>query len=983
MSGQIAIGNYIAQADNGATANLSVFQVAMPAPPDADTVDQAIRLLEHLPVDPPAEPGALPNHSRMPLAPNPLFTGRYDELHWLSAHLGTSAVQAPTVVLNGLAGVGKSQIASEYAHLYGRFYAGGVYWVSLANSAKVDSEIAACGGPAGMSLRPDFSTLAMEDQVSLVRAAWQSPLPRLVIFDNCEDESLLARWRPPSGGCRIIVTSRRSAWSPALRVTVRPVDVLDRADGCRLLAAYREPVSAEDEEALSAIADELGNLPLALHLAGSYLSRYHRVLTPAVYLRQLSDSPLIDHRSLTAAGISPTDHIQSIATTFAISVDGLASEPADDLATTCLVLGSYLAPGEPIPRSLLKALLDISSDADDDLDLEDALSRLADLGLAQLIVDGTPRLHRLVAAFVEFRLGSDEARDHVESTLWDFLSTRTFTLSSLSRAEYEPHLRVVAERAIPRGDLPAAGLANTLGLYASRRGDRETAIRYVEQALSMRENVFGVDSPETAKDLNDLGFAYLGGPTRTLGEPYLERARRLWDPLKDGPNLAATLDNLGQLYLASGRIEPAEDCFEQALAIREQELGEDSYPTSVTVQNLGAVARARGDNRKAAELFERSARIRDALGDRGDPNSTARAHQLSAMVRDELGDVPAAAAHWRRAAELSRQALGPMHPNALFASVQAALYATENGDPSGASELLKASQALRDGLDQAQALAHMSGIDLNNLGFACWLSGDYTQARTLYELALGKDGSEPTTLNNLGMIEERLGRYERAISYYRRAMEGLANTVVANSRSTALGARILNNLGVSQTLNGDSRSGRESLNLALEIRGRLQGTNGADYAVTLRNLALAAQAESRLEDAMRLAEQSRNILATYSTVGSEYSRTLLLLGDLLAEQGRATEALATLELAAAARSTTSQPDHPDLAVIRWRMASVLQSLGHDEEACRTRREALRVIGKCMGPDHPWTTRLRDEVAACASAAAGGDPEVAASSVSPR
>ena len=164
--------------------------------------------------------------------------------------------------------------------------------------------------------------------------------------------------------------------------------MLPRTDGIALLKHYRPAQTKEDTEALEAVAAEVGQLPLALHLAGGYLGRYRNVVTPAAYLEQLRRSPLIDHRSLTAAGISPTDHIQSIAATFALSVDKLATdEPDEKLARQCLVRASYLAPGESIPRTILHALGRPTDSPDSDFDLEDALQRLAELGL----VDDKPR----------------------------------------------------------------------------------------------------------------------------------------------------------------------------------------------------------------------------------------------------------------------------------------------------------------------------------------------------------------------------------------------------------------------------------------------------------------------------------------------------------------------------------------------------------------------------------------------------------------
>jgi hypothetical protein len=77
-----------------------------------------------------------------------------------------------------------------------------------------------------MELRPDIR--ALEDQVEEVISAWQSELPRLLVFDNCEDEELLAQWRSTTAGCRVLVSSRRERWSQTLGVTTLSLDELSR-----------------------------------------------------------------------------------------------------------------------------------------------------------------------------------------------------------------------------------------------------------------------------------------------------------------------------------------------------------------------------------------------------------------------------------------------------------------------------------------------------------------------------------------------------------------------------------------------------------------------------------------------------------------------------------------------------------------------------------------------------------------------------------
>jgi hypothetical protein len=146
----------------------------------------------------------LPAGSRIPYKANPLFVGREEELKWLAQ--ATQQGQNVVIATTGMGGIGKSQLALAFAHQYGQYFAGGVYWVSLAEAGTVPNEVAQCGG---VHLHPEFLTLPLPDQVRLVWQSWHEALPRLLIFDNCETEMLLADWLPTSGGARVLVTSRR------------------------------------------------------------------------------------------------------------------------------------------------------------------------------------------------------------------------------------------------------------------------------------------------------------------------------------------------------------------------------------------------------------------------------------------------------------------------------------------------------------------------------------------------------------------------------------------------------------------------------------------------------------------------------------------------------------------------------------------------------------------------------------------------------
>src|SRR5207302_3803615 len=108
--------------------------------------------------------------------------GRGDELHQLSVALrgrASTVALGQVVASTGLGGLGKTQLAVEFVHRYGRFFAGGVFWLSFASADEVPLQVAACAEP-GLERRP------LEERVQRVKDAWQSAVPRLLVFDNCE-----------------------------------------------------------------------------------------------------------------------------------------------------------------------------------------------------------------------------------------------------------------------------------------------------------------------------------------------------------------------------------------------------------------------------------------------------------------------------------------------------------------------------------------------------------------------------------------------------------------------------------------------------------------------------------------------------------------------------------------------------------------------------------------------------------------------------
>jgi tetratricopeptide (TPR) repeat protein len=689
-----------------------------------------------LPDEVPSEPSALPEGSRMPLSRSSTFVGRADELRTLARTLR----EARSVAICGMAGVGKTQFAAEFVHRYGQYFAGGVFWLNFGEPSSIPSEVAACGNPGLPELRAEFRTLSFAEQLRLVIDAWRSDVPRLLVFDGCEDPDLLERWRPARGGAHVLLTSRRLVWdqSPDLRKV--DLAVLPRATSLALLLSRLIAPNVPRDD-LEEVAKAVGDLPLAVQVAGDAMARFTspgQVADFVANLRQLGDRSLTTMSPDAALGNIQT----TVATAFSPSLARLDREqPRDRLALDLLARAARLAPGVPIPHTLLE----LSVTPPDKVTFQAGMTRLAEVGLLEPLPDQDVRVHPLVSNFVRLQLADDGASAGVDAALLKFADTLRQQDDAAGIRRLEVHLREAAEAAFKRDDSIAVPLWNELGSSLLNAGEVAEAQRLFERALSVSRRVFGPDHLETA----------------------------------------ATLNNLGRSFQAQGGYIEARKALEEALSIYQRALGDEHPDTAATLANLGAVAQRQGDYTAALDCFERVLAIRQRqFGPDDLPVASARNNLGLALA--SLGRLPEAEQHLTLALH-SRESAAPASVETTSSLNNLGLVLSSEG------KLAEAEGYFRRALERSDVRRADTATTQANLASVLAARGEFAEAADLFQVALatqemvlGPDHPDlAATLNNLGRVEAQMGETQAAMDHLRRALGILERSLGPDHTSTA------------------------------------------------------------------------------------------------------------------------------------------------------------------------------------------------------
>jgi len=597
----------------------------------------------------PRLPGSLPRVRNLP-ARNAAFTGRDSLLIHLREALASNsrvAVQA----LHGRGGVGKTQLALEYAYRFAGEYEY-AWWVAAEDAALIPGQLAALA--TRMKLAPPGSPPAIAVELLLGELGAMSRW--LLVFDNAEDPAALAAFLPGGPG-HVLITSRNPNW----RTRAVPVDVdtLTRAESVALLRAQGAVVSDAEADRLAHLLDDL---PLALVQAAALLTRG---LSAADLEAELARSM----REVLEEGC-PDDYPVSLAAQVRLTLTRLEAEHPG--AAAVLAALALLAP-EPFPLTSCAGHLPEQASP---LLKEALASRLGAVGVVEAIArhslarthNGSVQLHRLTQKVLADQRTPPEREDAVRHA--EALLAAAYP-GTPTEPQHWPAWQVLLPHALA---INPAQLTTGGGRYVVRRGcwylmDRgqtHTARDHLQRLYDTCLQQQGPDHDDTLWAANDLARAYADTQDHeracALDEDTLQRRRHLYGD--NHPDLLASVNNLAVRQWALGRHEEALALREEALVGQRRVLGSEHPETLRTASNLAAALAGVGRVGEAVALGEETLERQLRVVGSKHPDTLRTASNLAIQLAG-MGRAEDAVVKGQETLESRRRVLGADHPDTL------------------------------------------------------------------------------------------------------------------------------------------------------------------------------------------------------------------------------------------------------------------------------------------------------------------------------
>ncbi|MDR2119136.1 MAG: toll/interleukin-1 receptor domain-containing protein [Tannerellaceae bacterium] len=645
---------------------------------------------------------------------NPHFTGREAILDAIHRNFQKEELLARTQALIGLGGVGKSQIAVEYACRYAEEYTY-VVWVNAESSDTFYASLEPFALKNGL-VHPDAKYTSAE-LLAAVRDWMNRQDNWLFIFDNADDEASLKDYLPQDAAHRrhVLITSRYGNWQTF--ATPLNIDVFSEEEAAEFLTRRTgKPRDAFQDS----LAKELGCLALALEQAAAYICNH----ADCDYREYLS---LLEEYHLDVLKESSDIRTQqSVHATWDISIRKIADESAIQLLNLCaffapdhIDLSWFRKAGDRLPQPLRDRL-------PHKLHFNRTKEALTCYSLVN-IRNGKLSLHRLLQEVLRERLKEEqsiwinyciqvlnecvypdfstpesrmlftELASHIHSVtalidpeiqteklanLYFFLGYGYNEFAEYSQSlEWYGKAQGIQEKVLGTSHPDTAGTYNNIAIVYCGQGEYKKSLEWHTKALDIRETVLGTSHTDTAGSYNNIARVYCRQGEYDLALKWYRKALEVKETVfgTSHPDTATTYNNIAMIYTKQGEYEKALKWYRKDLEISEKVLGILHPDTATTYTGIGVVYFNRGEYAQALEWHLKALEIKEKVLGASHPD-TATTYAGIAMVYYEQDDYEQSLKWYLKALDMQEKVLGSLHPDTATTYYNIALVYDDQGE---------------------------------------------------------------------------------------------------------------------------------------------------------------------------------------------------------------------------------------------------------------------------------------------------------------
>ncbi len=845
-----------------------------------------------------------PRHN-LPFPRNDRFVGRNDQLEALHKELTQNERVAlvPPVNLHGMGGIGKTQIAVEYAHRHLEEYTK-VLWAN-AEGQDITAEFAALASILDLDLPLEMSYLEKANRVRILLETAEQPY--LLILDNVDHPCVCENVRPRNGQTRIVVTTRR------LDLDFRQIDIdkLPEADALTLLLGKCKTNETKKQQAKE-LCEEFGCLTLAIDVLGRILSLGVRTISDLLAaVRQqgpIAWSLEVDKDKLFGKQLQ-LDRL------FNTSYSLLCEDSyVDRQAQLIFLCGAWFAPvGIPIKllfETSLRCVPDHDPEITSDSLVERAVERLIALGLAQLDDSHNIIFHRVIRDFSR-RKGGTTYREAVHDVLTEKADqTQGDALKLLALSPIRAHLEEMLSDLTSQASLKHIQSTARMAQYYWHSGEYQQSLETAKKGLSFAK-------------INDALQAWLlheKGNAHYVLSQYEEALKAYHDSLtiireEFGPEHSETaiaFHSIGQTHHSQGHYSEALRYYRRSLAIKEVVFGLQHRETASTLNAIGQTHHRQGHYEEALEFYSDSLKIIEKVFGIDHPETASTLNAVGQVYHSQ-GLYDDALEHYRRSLRIMKKVFGLGHPE--------------------------------------------TAIIFHSIGRAHHSQGQYEEALKFYSDSLKikksvfgfNHPSTATTLSAIGRTCHSQGQYEKALKYYYDSLEIRKMALGSNHPSTA---STLNAIGQTCHRLGEYQNALEHYQDSLEIIKEVFDYYHPQMSITLNAIGQSYHSQGQYEEALKHYRESLKVAKkVFSSDHPEMAIIYHAIGQTYYRQGLYKEALEAYNDSLDITEKVWGGGHPETASMFHAIGQTYHRLSQHKEALRYYRHSFVIRKKILASDH--------------------------------